>query len=258
MVVMPDADLDLAVEGALFSGFGTAGQRCTSLGTVIVHESRARRVRCRFDARRSRRGRRRSIRRRPVRADARRDVRRALRGLPRPGRCPPHGARLDGGGPDHRGATRARGSSETPTPACSTTRPSSTASGPTTDLQRRRPSGRSSASPRTATWTRRSRSPTGPATGCRPRSTRRRQGSLPLPRAASAPGWSASTTPRPAPKPTCPSEETASPATEAASPAYGCSTSSRAGSRMNWDYSGQLQKAQMDVQRSSPTPDLEL
>ncbi|KAB8192370.1 aldehyde dehydrogenase family protein [Nonomuraea phyllanthi] len=39
MVIMPDADLDLAVEGALFSGFGTAGQRCTSLGTVIVHES---------------------------------------------------------------------------------------------------------------------------------------------------------------------------------------------------------------------------
>src|SRR5881392_3763938 len=39
LVVMPDADLDLAVEGALFSGFGTAGQRCTSLGTVIAHES---------------------------------------------------------------------------------------------------------------------------------------------------------------------------------------------------------------------------
>jgi acyl-CoA reductase-like NAD-dependent aldehyde dehydrogenase len=39
LVVMPDADLDLAVEGALFSGFGTAGQRCTSLGVVIVHES---------------------------------------------------------------------------------------------------------------------------------------------------------------------------------------------------------------------------
>lgn len=38
MVIMPDADLDLAVEGALFSGFGTAGQRCTSLGTAIVHE----------------------------------------------------------------------------------------------------------------------------------------------------------------------------------------------------------------------------
>lgn len=39
LVVMPDARLDLAVEGALFSGFGTAGQRCTSLGTAIVHES---------------------------------------------------------------------------------------------------------------------------------------------------------------------------------------------------------------------------
>ncbi|MGA4993304.1 aldehyde dehydrogenase family protein [Nonomuraea bangladeshensis] len=39
MVIMPDADLDLAAEGALFSGFGTAGQRCTSLGTAIVHES---------------------------------------------------------------------------------------------------------------------------------------------------------------------------------------------------------------------------
>ncbi|TCC64706.1 aldehyde dehydrogenase family protein [Kribbella pittospori] len=39
MVITEDADLDLAVEGALFSGFGTAGQRCTSLGTVIVHDS---------------------------------------------------------------------------------------------------------------------------------------------------------------------------------------------------------------------------
>ncbi len=39
LVVTPSADLDLAVEGALFSGFGTAGQRCTSLGSIIVHES---------------------------------------------------------------------------------------------------------------------------------------------------------------------------------------------------------------------------
>ncbi|MDP9293785.1 MAG: aldehyde dehydrogenase family protein [Actinomycetota bacterium] len=38
LVVMDDADLDLAVEGALFSGFGTAGQRCTSLGIAVVHE----------------------------------------------------------------------------------------------------------------------------------------------------------------------------------------------------------------------------
>src|ERR1700730_17078174 len=39
MVVTAHADIDLAVEGALFGGFGTAGQRCTSLGTVICHES---------------------------------------------------------------------------------------------------------------------------------------------------------------------------------------------------------------------------
>src|SRR5262249_25461745 len=39
MVITPSADLTLAADGALFSGFGTAGQRCTSLGTVIVHES---------------------------------------------------------------------------------------------------------------------------------------------------------------------------------------------------------------------------
>ena len=50
LVVMPDADLDLAVEGALFSGFGTAGQRCTSLGTVIVHDAVHDEFLRRFDA----------------------------------------------------------------------------------------------------------------------------------------------------------------------------------------------------------------
>lgn len=39
LIVCQDADIDLAVEGAFFSGFGTAGQRCTSLGNLIVHES---------------------------------------------------------------------------------------------------------------------------------------------------------------------------------------------------------------------------
>jgi len=50
LVVMPDADLDLAVQGALFSGFGTAGQRCTSLGTVIVHDDVHDDFLARFDA----------------------------------------------------------------------------------------------------------------------------------------------------------------------------------------------------------------
>jgi alpha-ketoglutaric semialdehyde dehydrogenase len=49
MVVTPSADLDLAVTGALFSGFGTAGQRCTSLGTLIVHDDVAGEFTARLD-----------------------------------------------------------------------------------------------------------------------------------------------------------------------------------------------------------------
>ena len=38
IIVMEDADLDLAVEGILWSAFGTAGQRCTACSRVIVHK----------------------------------------------------------------------------------------------------------------------------------------------------------------------------------------------------------------------------
>ncbi|KJS36354.1 MAG: aldehyde dehydrogenase [Rhodospirillaceae bacterium BRH_c57] len=38
MIVAPSADLDLAVRAAVFSAVGTAGQRCTSLRRLIVHE----------------------------------------------------------------------------------------------------------------------------------------------------------------------------------------------------------------------------
>ncbi len=38
LVVMPSADLTNAVEGAYWAAFGTAGQRCTSLGNLIVHQ----------------------------------------------------------------------------------------------------------------------------------------------------------------------------------------------------------------------------
>ncbi len=37
VIVMDDADLDLAVDGILWSAFGTAGQRCTACSRVIVH-----------------------------------------------------------------------------------------------------------------------------------------------------------------------------------------------------------------------------
>jgi len=39
IIVMDDADVDLAVEGILWSAFGTAGQRCTACSRVIVHKS---------------------------------------------------------------------------------------------------------------------------------------------------------------------------------------------------------------------------
>lgn len=38
IIVMDDADIDLAVEGILWSAFGTSGQRCTACSRVIVHE----------------------------------------------------------------------------------------------------------------------------------------------------------------------------------------------------------------------------
>lgn len=37
IIVMDDADIDLAVEGILWSAFGTAGQRCTACSRVIAH-----------------------------------------------------------------------------------------------------------------------------------------------------------------------------------------------------------------------------
>src|SRR5207247_9662869 len=38
IIVMDDAKLDLAVEGCLWGGFGTSGQRCTAASRVVVHE----------------------------------------------------------------------------------------------------------------------------------------------------------------------------------------------------------------------------
>ncbi len=37
LVVMPSANIENAVEGAYWAAFGTAGQRCTSLGNLIIH-----------------------------------------------------------------------------------------------------------------------------------------------------------------------------------------------------------------------------
>jgi alpha-ketoglutaric semialdehyde dehydrogenase len=38
IIVMDDADLELAIDGCLWGGFGTTGQRCTAASRVVVHE----------------------------------------------------------------------------------------------------------------------------------------------------------------------------------------------------------------------------
>ena len=43
-IVMEDADLNLAAEGALWGAFGTTGQRCTATSRLIVHRDIARKV----------------------------------------------------------------------------------------------------------------------------------------------------------------------------------------------------------------------
>lgn len=38
IIIMDDADLDLAVDGVIWGGYGTTGQRCTAASRVIVHK----------------------------------------------------------------------------------------------------------------------------------------------------------------------------------------------------------------------------
>jgi aldehyde dehydrogenase (NAD+) len=38
IIIMDDADLDLAVDGVIWGGFGTTGQRCTAASRVVIHE----------------------------------------------------------------------------------------------------------------------------------------------------------------------------------------------------------------------------
>jgi aldehyde dehydrogenase (NAD+) len=42
MIVLEDANLDLALDGALWGAFGTTGQRCTATSRIIVHHAVAR------------------------------------------------------------------------------------------------------------------------------------------------------------------------------------------------------------------------
>jgi acyl-CoA reductase-like NAD-dependent aldehyde dehydrogenase len=51
IMVMDDAKIDLAVEGSLWGGFGTTGQRCTATSRVIVHKKVMKEFTDRFVAR---------------------------------------------------------------------------------------------------------------------------------------------------------------------------------------------------------------
>jgi aldehyde dehydrogenase (NAD+) len=46
IIVMDDADLNLALDGVIWGGYGTTGQRCTAASRVIVHEK----IRSKFEA----------------------------------------------------------------------------------------------------------------------------------------------------------------------------------------------------------------
>ena len=38
-IIMPDADLDMAIKACTFAAVGTCGQRCTTLRRLLVHDS---------------------------------------------------------------------------------------------------------------------------------------------------------------------------------------------------------------------------
>ncbi len=191
LVVMSDADLDLAVEGALFSGFGTAGQRCTSLGTAIVHGSIHDEFVARFDA--------------ATRAAAIGDPTRTVLYGPMISQrfcdrfetwldlIEPHHT-LPGVHRDRNGSPPripARDSSVIPSRACSSTPRSSTASQATTRSLVPKPSGRSWASLRSVTSTKRWRSRTATGTDCRAAYTHGTHSPRSGSASASPPAWSA-------------------------------------------------------------------
>src|SRR5947209_16658835 len=51
IIVLDDADLDLATEGILWSAFGTTGQRCTAASRVIVQRGALKELQDRLVAR---------------------------------------------------------------------------------------------------------------------------------------------------------------------------------------------------------------
>ena len=108
IIVLDDADVDLAIEGAVWSAFGTSGQRCTAASRMIVHRPRPGRLHA--QARLARRLA--PPRRRPRRGDGGRPRRQPARAGEDPGL---HGDRPQGGRGDRLSAAR-RAAGERPGP----------------------------------------------------------------------------------------------------------------------------------------------
>ena len=246
MVVMADADLDLAVEGALFSGFGTAGQRCTSLGTVWAQREVYDEFRRRFVA---------AVESAVV-GDPTADVlygpmiserylaahernlelvqpHHAVHGSTGVGRITSANPRKGFVGDPERGVFAHPTVVEGVRPGDALY--DTETFGPLVGLGS------------FATSTRRSSWPTVMATACRRRSTPRTRPPSGGSGRGSRRGWSASTTPPPGPRRTFPSAATGAAATAPASPGVWVLDQFTRWQSVNWDYSGHLQKAQMDV-----------
>ena len=158
-------NLELAVDGCLWGGFGTSGQRCTAASRVVVHEKVYKQFVDAFVARASALRRR----RRPARHDGDGAVEQSTAAR--------HGDALR----DRSVATKARGSRAAAvgsTTACtpkgsSTSRPCSPTSTRRCGSRARRSSDRWSRSSRASPSRKRSRSATASSTACRHRSTPR-------------------------------------------------------------------------------------
>ena len=133
MIVMDDADLDLALEGVLWGAFGTTGQRCTATSRLILH----RKVHDRFLRRRGRGGRSAPAGRRA--RDAHRRGAADPRGLSGEGRRLRRDRAGGGRGP---GGRRARAAADAWATAGSTGRRSSPACGRAAGWSRKRFSAR--------------------------------------------------------------------------------------------------------------------
>ena len=133
MIVMDDADLDLALEGVLWGAFGTTGQRCTATSRLILH----RKVHDRFLAPGGRGGRSAPAGRRA--RDAHRRGAADPRGVAGEGRALRRDRAGGGRGAGHRRARAAAGAWAT---AGSTGRRSSPACGRAAGWSRRRSSAR--------------------------------------------------------------------------------------------------------------------